>query len=75
MSGTPLSATLKEIVRLGGGITVNANDILSASAKEIVRGASVKSVVTFKHANAYLSSTLKEIARSARCNVIFDFEP
>lgn len=73
--GTPASVTLKDIVKLGGGITVNAKDISAVVAKDMAQGASPQSIITFKHADMYPSVTLKDIARQARCKVVFDFEP
>lgn len=69
-----MSNTMRDIVRLGGGLDIPAASIMADTAKDLARLAA-HSGATLKFRNpTWLSETLKDIARLGKGNVIFYYD-
>lgn len=69
-----LPDTMKEIVRLGGGLDIDSGSILPGTAKEIARMAGSSGATVIFRNPKWLPDTLKEVGRLSAGNVIFRFD-
>lgn len=65
---------MKEIVRLGGGLDIDAKNVMPDTAKTIARMAGASGATVIFRNPAWMPDTLKEIGRLSAGNVIFRFE-
>lgn len=65
------STTIATLASEGGSFILDASQILSTSAINIVRNARHDATITFKNVT-YLSTTIHSILRNAMCKVVFD---
>lgn len=64
---------LKDIVRLGGSISVEASTKTTTDLKDIARTLNLGATLTIRNASVKTTTDLKDIARLAPGNVIFEF--
>lgn len=65
------ATTIAMLASEGGSFILDASQILSTSAINIVRNARPDTTITFRNVT-YLSTTMHSILRAARCKVVFD---
>lgn len=63
---------LKDIVRLGGSISVDASTKTTTDLKDIARILNSGATLTLRNASVKTTTDLKDIARLAPGNVIFE---
>jgi len=64
---------LKEIIRLGGGISIDANTKSTSDLKEFARQTKVSgATLTIRNAGIKSTNDLKDIARLAPGHVVFE---
>ncbi len=67
------TTNLKDIVRLGGGVSVNASTLTTISLKDIARLAhSLGGTIIIRNADSKTTTDLKDIARLAPGRIIFE---
>jgi len=70
----PTTSNLKEIARLGGGISLDASTFTTANLKEIARVINESgATLIIRKADSKTTANLKEIAALAPGKVIFEF--
>jgi hypothetical protein len=70
---TKTTTDLKDIVRLGGSISVEASTKTTTDLKDIARILNLGATLTIRNASVKTTTDLKDIARLAPGNVIFEF--
>jgi len=64
---------LKDLVRIGGSISIDASSLVIIELKEIIQIANPKATIIIRNAINIPISELKGIVKIAGCNIISEF--